>query len=97
MNSLDEVLNKWCDEFIIEPTWPANTPIEEILDQYIFPQLQDDLLKLAQDREYYQNRSYLLQWVFRKLVKAYGEAAQDLERANIPILSDELIEALKTE
>lgn len=97
MNTIDAILQKWCDEFMIEPNWPDNASLEEKLDRYFFPQIQEDLAKLAKDREYYQNRSYMMQWVFRKLLKAYGQVMKDLEQANIQFLTDELINALKQE
>ncbi len=97
MNTTEAILQKWCKEFMIEPNWPDNISFEETLDRYIFPQIQGDLTKLAGDREYYQNRFYMMQWAFRKLLKSYGEIAKDLEGANIRFLSDELSKALKQE
>lgn len=97
MNTTDTILQKWCKEFMIEPNWPDNISLEEKLDRYFFPLLKEDLSALAKDREYYQNRFYMLQWAFRKILKTYGQVAEDLGKANIRFLSDELIKALKQE
>ncbi len=97
MNALDAILQKWCKEFMIEPNWPENISFEEKLDRYFFPQLQEDFAEIARNREYYQNRFYMMQWAFRKLFKTYGQVTEDLGQANIRFLSDELIKALKQE
>jgi hypothetical protein len=95
MNTLDAVLRKWCEEFMIEPNWPDNISLEEKFDRYFFPRLQKDFVEIERDREYYQTRFYLMQWAFRKILTTYGQVVKDLEQENIQFLSDELISALK--
>jgi hypothetical protein len=95
MNTLDAILQKWCEEFMIEPNWPDNISLEEKFDRYFFPRLQKDFIEIERDREYYQTRFYLMQWAFRKILTTYGQVVKDLEQENIQFLSDELISALK--
>jgi hypothetical protein len=97
MNTIDAILQKWCEEFMIKPNWPDNISVEEKLDHYFFPRLQEDFTALAGDREYYQTRFYMMQWAFRKLLQTYGQVVKDLEQENIRFLSDELIKALQQE
>lgn len=95
MNTLDAILQKWCEEFMIEPNWPDNISLEEKFDRYFFPRLQKDFIEIERDREYYQTRFYLMQWAFRKILTTYGQVVKDLAQENIQFLSDELISALK--
>jgi hypothetical protein len=97
MNTVDAILQKWCKEFMIEPNWPDNLSLEEQLDRYFFPQLHKNFTEIANDREYYQTRFYMMQWAFRKLLKAYGQVVKDLEQEHIRFLPDDLIKALKQE
>ena len=97
MNPIDAILQKWCEEFMIEPNWPDNISLEEKFDRYFFPRLQKDFIEIERDREYYQTRFYLMQWAFRKILTTYGQVVKDLEQENIQFLSDELISALKQE
>ena len=97
MSRIDEILKHWCSQFMLDQNWPDNITIEEKLNRYIFPQLHQYFHDLEHDREYYQNRFYLMQWGFRKLFKSYGQVVEDFEQANIRFLSDELVKALKQE
>ncbi len=97
MSRIDEIIDHWCNQFMLEQSWPDNTTVEEKLHCYIFPQLLQYFNDLEHDREYYQNRSYLMQWGFRKLFRSYGQVVEDFEQANIRFLSDELVKALKQE
>lgn len=95
MSRIDDILDHWCSQFMIEQDWPTNATVEEKLNHHIFPQILQYFHDLEQDREYYQNRFYLMQWGFRKLFKSYGQVVEDFEQANIRFLSDELVKALK--
>jgi hypothetical protein len=91
---LEAILNTWCEEFAIEPNWPDNICPEEKFDRYFFPQVQEALTHIEKDREYYQNRFYMMKWAFRKFLNTYGQVAKEFKLANIQFLSDDLVRDL---
>ena len=89
---IDAIFDKWRKEFGITSSWPENVSLEEKFDQYFFPQIYEYLLRIEADREYYQNRFYVMQWAFRKFLRTYGEVAKELEYADIQFLSEDLFD-----
>lgn len=87
---LDAIFQKWCEEFEITPNWPENISLEEKFDQYFFPQIHEYLSRIETDREYYQNRFYVMQWAFRKFLRTHDEVAKELEYADIQFLPDDI-------
>ncbi len=85
---IDAIFQKWCNEFEITSNWPENISREEIFDRYFFPQIHQYLTRIEADREYYQNRFYVMQWAFRKFLRTYDEVAKELEYADIQLPSD---------
>ena len=83
---MESILHTWCEKLSITPNWPKKISLEEKLDRYLFPLLKEDLNLVEKDREYYQNRFYLMQWAFRKFLKTYGEVTKELQFANIRFL-----------
>lgn len=94
---IDAIFQKWCDEFEITTNWPQNISLEERFDRYFFPQIHEYLNRIEADREYYQNRFYVMQWAFRKFMRTYGEVAKELEYADIQFISDDMFSSVTPE
>ena len=94
---IDAIFHKWCVEFEITPNWPDNISLEEKFDSYFFPQILEYLNRIEADREYYQNRFYVMQWAFRKFMRTYGEVAKELEYADIQLLSETMFSRTTTD
>ncbi len=88
---IDEIFQKWCAEFEITPNWPDKISLEERFDRYFFPQILEYLHRIEGDREYYQNRFYVMQWAFRKFLRTYDEVAKELEYADIQFLPENIL------
>lgn len=87
---LDAIFQKWCGTFEIAPNWPEGISIEERFDRYFFPEIHEYLNRIETDREYYQNRFYVMQWAFRKFLRTYDEVAKELEYADIQLLPESI-------
>lgn len=87
---LDAIFEKWCAEFEITPNWPDHISLEERFDRYFFPTILEYLQRIEADREYYQNRFYVMQWAFRKFLRTYSEVEKELKYADIQFLSEDM-------
>ena len=97
MSQIEFIVQHWCREFMLEPDWPEGSSVEEILNDYLFPQIKQVLTDMEQDRESYQTRFYTMQWAFRRFLKEYGQIVKNLEQSNIHLFTEDIMQALVEE